>query len=305
MATAQPSWHASSCLEKVLEHRFVAELTSALWLQGVPDFEVLRSEVDSHGYDLVIEAGGILRHIQLKAMVKGGKRRDVSVNVRLASKPSGCIVWLTYDPLTLAFGPFHWLGSLPGEPLPYLGTRLAKHTKGNADGAKNVRPGHRVVPRTAFLAVASIGELAGLLFGAPPDLPPVPNGMTDELELLHNHLARQREPVRWEWLETVRDGRFEEIPESLDWNSSVEFAHLVDGYGLVEELGLGDPFSFEWEQLCAAEVSGEWTGGPARLWALLFLEHRRWRTSPIDPYPEMIALLDRLCRQVRDSLTAS
>src|SRR6476620_10460783 len=73
MATAQPSWHASSCLEKVLEHRFLAELTSALWLGGVRDFEVLRSDVDSHGYDLVIEANGILRHIQLKAMVCGGK----------------------------------------------------------------------------------------------------------------------------------------------------------------------------------------------------------------------------------------
>ena len=63
----------SSCLEKVLEHRFVAELTTCLWLAGCRDVEVLRSEVDAHGYDLVVEARGILRHIQLKSMVRGGQ----------------------------------------------------------------------------------------------------------------------------------------------------------------------------------------------------------------------------------------
>ena len=300
MASAQPSWHSSSCLEKVLEHRFVAELTSALWLGGIRDFEVLRSEVDSHGYDLVIEAHGVLRHIQLKTMVRGGKRRDVSVNLRLAGKPSGCIVWFTHDPLTLALGPFHWFGGAPGEPLPDVGTRHAKHTKGNAAGTKGLRPAHRLVPRTAFRSVPSMSELAGLLFGTPP-VHGSAAARIAELELLRRHLTRQQTegPA---WLEEVRVGRFEAIPNSLDWNTSVEFAHLIDGYRLVEELGLGDALTFEWNQLTAAQVSGEWAGGPARLWATVFLEHRRWRMSPIDPDADATALLDRLCRQVRESL---
>lgn len=67
----------------------------------------------------------------------------------------------------------------------------------------------------------------------------------------------------------------------------------------------GDPLSFEWDQLCAAEASGAWTGDPAMLWALLFLEHRRWRTSPVEPGAKMTVLLDRLCQQLRRSLLAS
>jgi hypothetical protein len=53
------------------------------------DFEILRSEVDSHGYDLVIEASRNICHIQLKALRNGGKRSDVALSTRLAAKPSG------------------------------------------------------------------------------------------------------------------------------------------------------------------------------------------------------------------------
>jgi hypothetical protein len=38
----------------------------ALWCRGVFDVEVLRSEFDAHGYDLVMARGRIVRHIQLK-----------------------------------------------------------------------------------------------------------------------------------------------------------------------------------------------------------------------------------------------
>lgn len=158
--------YSSSALEKVLEHRFVAELSAALWLQGVTDFEVLRGEVDSHGYDLVVEANGIIRHIQLKALRQGGKRSEVTVSTRLARKPSGCVIWMVYDPGSLGLGPFRWFGEKPGERLRPLGAKVAHHTKGNAQGKKGERPGHRILKKSAFTEIATMAELVQVLFGA-------------------------------------------------------------------------------------------------------------------------------------------
>jgi hypothetical protein len=159
---------SSSALEKVLEHRFVAELSAALWKRGNSDFEVLRSEVDRHGYDLVIEANGVIRHIQLKALRRGGKRASVALNTRLATKPSGCVVWMVYAPADLSLGPFMWFGGEPGERLPELGDRVARHTKGNAQGVKTERPDHRIVRKGAFEVIGSMEALAERLFGPGP-----------------------------------------------------------------------------------------------------------------------------------------
>lgn len=45
-----------------------------------------------------------------------------------------------------------------------------------------------------------------------------------------------------------------------------------------------------------------WSGGPAELWACLFLEHRRWRMASRDADPERTKILNRLCRQLRATL---
>ena len=126
---------------------------------------MLRSEVDNHGYDLVIEANGQVRHAQLKGLRRGGKRSEVAVSIRLAAKRSGCVVWMLYDPATLALGPFLWFGGAPGEALPDLGTKIARYSKGNAQGTKTARPGHRVVRRGAFREITTIAALADALFG--------------------------------------------------------------------------------------------------------------------------------------------
>ena len=164
MTTTLPSHHHSSSLEKVLEHRFVAELTAALWLAGERGFEVLHSEVDAHGYDIVVDANDVMRHIQLKAMKRGGKRSRVNVNMLLAGKPSGCVVWYEYDPDTLQLGPFRWFGGLPRRPLPDLGDRILRHTKGNSEGLKAERAGHRVLTRTDFELLPDMAALVERLF---------------------------------------------------------------------------------------------------------------------------------------------
>lgn len=157
----------STVLERTLEHRFLADLTSELWCAGIFDFAVSRSEVDQYGYDLIVEVGPIVRHIQLKSKAMTSKTARTSANLRLARKASGCIVWMVYDPATLRIVQFLWFGGRPGECLPALGNKVTRHTKGNSDGEKSERPGHRVLPIHAFEPVAGIHLLRRRLFGEP------------------------------------------------------------------------------------------------------------------------------------------
>jgi hypothetical protein len=160
----EPDTHHSSTLEKILEARFLAELKSALWRRDQRLIEILTGSVDAFGYDLVVEVDHRPRHIQLKTMRHGGKRPSFTINTRLTRKPSGCVVVIQYNPQTLEIGPFLWFGGAPGEPLPDLGSRPGRHTKGNKDGDKLIRPGHRVIPRSAFQRIPTMPELAERLF---------------------------------------------------------------------------------------------------------------------------------------------
>jgi ADP-ribosyl-[dinitrogen reductase] hydrolase len=155
----------SSLREKMLEHVFLADLSRALWRQGRRDFEILRAEVDRGGYDVVVECGGAIRHIQLKSTHRHGKAREVPIQLALGSKPSGCVVWLIYDPMTMELGPFYWFGAAPGEPLPDLGGKVVRHTKGNKDGVRAERRGLRMLPRSRFARLETMEELALILFG--------------------------------------------------------------------------------------------------------------------------------------------
>ena len=155
----------STVIEKTLEHRFLADLCSFLWTRGVTDFAVSQSEVDLYGYDVIVEVGDVVRHIQLKLTRLNGKRNHVSVNARLSAKPSGCVVWMFYRADDLGIDHYRWLGGAPGDPLPELGDRVTKHTKGNAEGVKAERPGHRDVRKSQFEAVPNVAELSKKLFG--------------------------------------------------------------------------------------------------------------------------------------------
>lgn len=157
--------HRSSAREKVLEYRFLADLTAELFLRDM-GFDVLRSDVDALGHDLVIEANGVIRHIQLKAMYRGGKRTRLTANIRLAARPSGCIVWMIYDPVTLGLVSFRWFGGAPGEQLPDIGARIARHGKCNAMGIKTDRPAHRVIPGRYFVTLPDVSTLTDRMFGS-------------------------------------------------------------------------------------------------------------------------------------------
>ena len=120
----------SSNREKLLEHLFIGEVLRHLWRQGITTAEFLRPEVDSGGYDLVIECNKIVRHIQLKASFRGATTAEQKVNLRLAEKPSGCVVWMMFDRSTLELGPFRWFGEAPGSPLADIRNEpLGKHCR--------------------------------------------------------------------------------------------------------------------------------------------------------------------------------
>ena len=156
----------SSYREVLLEHLLSGEVMKHLWLRGNVRIETLKPQVDDAGYDLVLEANGVVRHVQLKSSHAGSSTSEVKVSLHLAKKPSGCVVWLWFDPKTLQLGPYLFFGSPPGLPLPDIaGFKIAKHAKGNAQGIKHERPNVRVVPKGRFEKIASISDLVLRLFG--------------------------------------------------------------------------------------------------------------------------------------------
>ena len=86
MASIDMHSHHSTLRERIVEHVFVGEALRTLWRRGITDVEVLRSEFDAHGYDLVTLAER-LRHLDLRdaqslswalLVVRRGTRRSAS-----------------------------------------------------------------------------------------------------------------------------------------------------------------------------------------------------------------------------------
>jgi hypothetical protein len=166
---SEDAYLKSMFYEQLVEHVFVSELLQEVWYYFGETVEVLRSEVDSSGYDVVFECKGILRHVQLKTSKPDAKTSGQKVNVALASKPGGCIVWLVRHEdrqscrMRLSY---LFFGGEPGQPLPSLeGLKVAKHTKANTEGVKTERSAVRVVPKSRFVPISSTRELVGRLFG--------------------------------------------------------------------------------------------------------------------------------------------
>ena len=175
----------SSALERVVELAFLSELVQEAWFARHQIVDVLHSSVDAFGYDVALECGPILRHVQLKTRRVGGTTPGYKINMNLGQRPSGCVVVIDwqYDVVQkrLHLG-YRWFGGRPGEPLPPLGDKVAKHSKANARGEKLERPNLRVVALTRFEKVAAVDTLLDRLFesGAGAD------GSVDSIEAMPN-----------------------------------------------------------------------------------------------------------------------
>src|SRR5258705_10832644 len=97
-AKIEPSVHSSdsSLREQALGHVLLGQLLTFMWQSGARDIEVLKGEVDRGGYDVVLEANGIIRHVQLKSSFRGSKVREVDISTKLLRKPGGGIFWLQF-----------------------------------------------------------------------------------------------------------------------------------------------------------------------------------------------------------------
>lgn len=270
---------ASRAREQLLEHQLLGEIVRRMLLAG-RRCEVLRAEFDASGHDVVLESDGVLRHVQLKAMRADGRRAHVNIHTALADKPSGCVIWMLVDPSTLTASAFLWFGGAPGEPLPDLGDRSVRHTKGDATGVKAVRPDLRLVRRSQFERVATYDALMDRLFGT---------ALRRDIGRLRRHL-QQQQLVRADtpaWLAHAQAGRFESLPERLDDEELIQFTHLVDGYVLA-----GHETPSPAEAAWIDQVMDDPGAMPSDLWAAMFLQHRRLRLEGREPSREEAARLE-------------
>lgn len=270
--------------EKLLEHRLLSDL-AVVMLQRSSPLEILRSEYDSQGYDVVLEASGLLRHLQLKASRQGGKRRHVSISVHLRAKPSGCAVWMFYDPISLGVTELRWFGAPPGGPLPDLGQAVARHAKGTSEGTKNLRPALRNVGIGKFEMLAGIHDLADRLFGKAM---PATNAIA---------VTQLRARFGHEWRNRLR-----ELLKSDGFSGSGQWAQLLNGYSFLDQ--------------CLETDLGSWLGARAldaaqgifppdagSLWAHLFFEHRRQRfVSRAETPDDALTYLDELASRARAAI---
>lgn len=166
---ADNTYLLSSFFEQLVEHAFVSEILQEVYYGRGQVVEVLRSEVDSYGYDLILECNGVMRHVQLKTSRPDARAANQKVNTKLAGKPGGCVVWIIRheDPVTRRMRlSYRYFGSERGGPLPSLADfKIAKHNKGDATGKKKERPGIRLIPKSKFQVIESTGDLVNILFG--------------------------------------------------------------------------------------------------------------------------------------------
>ncbi|MBF9031899.1 hypothetical protein HKCCE3408_15980 [Rhodobacterales bacterium HKCCE3408] len=146
--------------EIILEHALIADLLRHFWRRDIFDVEVLRSEFDAGGYDLVLSRGAITRHVQLKAKRLSGRTANFAIASRLAARPSGAVLCLVVDD-DLEIDHFLLFAGPIGKPLPEIGHfPVARHTKGNATGQKFERPALRRVPIREFRRLETLSDVA-------------------------------------------------------------------------------------------------------------------------------------------------
>lgn len=105
----------SRFFENLLEHRFLFDLCRTLVLRDPPCLaNVMRSEVDAFGIDLVIAVDRRTVHIQMKTRSGTPEPTAYSVAGSLWDLPNAVVAWMLYDSATLEPISYYVLGA----PLP-------------------------------------------------------------------------------------------------------------------------------------------------------------------------------------------
>jgi hypothetical protein len=145
--------------EKMLLHIFLADIYSYFWFKRNDTLEILHSEIDNFGYDIVICANDKTRHVQLKSLVSAGANSIFKINERLATKQGGCVIIQEYKETGSKIDVlYHFF-----EVDTLENYKTAKHTKANAEGIKKEREGIKEIPKRDFKTCQNIEELIKII----------------------------------------------------------------------------------------------------------------------------------------------
>lgn len=152
--------------ERLFEHQLIADLMRYAWRHDGAALEVSQPAIDRTGHDLVLEARGFVRHVQLKTSWTAGKTAEQNVHLGLAAKQSGCIVWMRIDEDSMTCDGYLFFGGAPGQALPGIDElKVARRTVKGEGGVRRERPNVRTVPRAKFMPLGDIPALYRALFG--------------------------------------------------------------------------------------------------------------------------------------------
>lgn len=158
----------SSFYEQLVEHKFISELLQEACFRYGKTIEVLRSEVDAYGYDLVLEYQGVIRHVQLKTSKPDSSTSNQSVALRLTQKENWCVVWVRRSlpsadkrRIELSYSFFGTQQDISPDLQDYA---VTLHTRKGKDNLRQPREGHRKVHKREFIAAKDMEELFKLLF---------------------------------------------------------------------------------------------------------------------------------------------
>jgi len=87
----------SSMRESIFEHKFIAAFLSYCWQQNNFEVEVLRSEIDDSGYDLVISTGNKTSYLQLKVTAEDTDTSEFPIHQKLIHKERSFILLMEYQ----------------------------------------------------------------------------------------------------------------------------------------------------------------------------------------------------------------
>ena len=153
-------------IEKALEHLLLAKLSQVVWQKRrFKLLEIATAEIDNKGFDVVLTVGKITRHVQLKCLKLGAKRRNIDVNVGLFDKPSGCVLLCEYNPSDLEFTGFYFFGNPPGKRLPDIRKLPVALNPRRSLKGRTPRKNVRNIPKRRFAQVSKIEGVVEKLFG--------------------------------------------------------------------------------------------------------------------------------------------
>ena len=139
----------SRFFENILEHRFAFDLARQLVLEESPRLlNIMRSEVDAFGVDLVLSVADVSRHVQMKTRSGSPPANAYSISEALWSISGGCVVWMRYDPVSLE--PTNY--NLFGLPIP----TMDKFQKSDRKGFRMVKMQQATHRNLSIAALAKV-----------------------------------------------------------------------------------------------------------------------------------------------------